>query len=94
MDLKSTVNMSWRQEAIIKSLAWNSAVEVFKERKNIDISDYLWSIQLKKETILIKTTKSILKSEMILFDDQIKKKIEDKLKKVGIKFKKMEIKYI
>ncbi len=94
MDLGKTVNASWRQEAIIKSLTWNSVVEVFKEEKNIDITDYLWSIKLKEKTIFIKATKSILKAEMLLLDDIIKKTIEEKLKKVWVRIDKLIIKYI
>ena len=94
MDLEKTVKQSWRQEAIIKSLAWNWVVEVFKGKKDVDISDYLWSIQLKWNTIFIKVTKSILKSEMLLLDDIIKQTVEKKFKKVWIKFPKLEIKYI
>ena len=94
MDLENTVKQSWRQEAIIKSLVWNSVIEVFKEKKDIDITSYLWSIQIKWKTILIKTTKSIMKWEMILLDDYIRKEIEDKFKKIGIKFYQMELKYL
>ena len=41
MDLKKTVKASWRQEAIIKSLVWNSVIEVFQEKKDIDVTPYL-----------------------------------------------------
>ena len=94
MDLKKTVKASWRQEAIIKSLVWNSVIEVFQEKKDIDITEYLSSIQIKEKMILIKTNKSIMKSEMIMLDNFIQEKIEDKFKKVGIKFYQMELKYL
>lgn len=94
MDLENTVKQSWRQEAIIKSLVWNAVVEVFKEKKEIDISQYLWSIQLKQKKIYIKTTKSIIKTEMMLYDDTIQKKIEEKFKKIWIRSDKVEIIYI
>ena len=94
MDLKKTVKASWRQEAIIKSLVWNAVIEVFQEKKDIDITPYLWSIQIKQKTILIKTTKSIMKSEMIMLDNLIREKIEEKFKKVGIRFYQMELKYL
>ena len=94
MDLKKTVKASWRQEAIIKSLVWNSVIEVFQEKKDIDVTPYLSSIQIKEKIILIKTNKSIMKSEMIMLDNFIQEKIEDKFKKIGIKFYQMELKYI
>jgi hypothetical protein len=36
-----------KQEVFIKSTMWNSIIEVFKIEKNIDITNYLVSIQLK-----------------------------------------------
>jgi hypothetical protein len=36
-----------KQEVFIKSTIWNSIIEVFNDEKNIDITDYLVSIQLR-----------------------------------------------
>jgi hypothetical protein len=36
-----------KQEVFIKSTMWNSIIEVFNIEKNIDITDYLVSIQLR-----------------------------------------------
>ena len=35
-----------------------------------------------------------MKSEMIMLDDFIQEKIEDKFKKIGIKFYQIELKYL
>jgi len=47
MDIGNSVRRSVKEQAIVKSLVWNSLVEVFKEKKDIDITKYLGSIQLK-----------------------------------------------
>jgi hypothetical protein len=36
-----------KKEVFIKSIMWNSIIEVFKDEKNIDITSYLVSIQLR-----------------------------------------------
>ena len=53
MELNITLE---KQEVFVKSTMWNSIIDVFKEEKNIDITDYLVSIQLRWSTILIKTS--------------------------------------
>jgi hypothetical protein len=36
-----------KQEVFIKSIMWNTVIEVFKTEKNIDITSYMISIQLR-----------------------------------------------
>jgi hypothetical protein len=36
-----------KKELFIKTSIWNSVIEVFKSEKNIDITEYLISIQIK-----------------------------------------------
>jgi len=83
-----------KQEVFIKSTMWNSIIEVFKIEKNIDITDYLVSIQLRWNTILVKSNKPIINTEALLLDDKIKEKFELKIKKIGINFNNYELKYI
>jgi len=44
MELNIPIN---KQEVFIKSTMWNSIIEVFKSEKNIDITSYMISIQLR-----------------------------------------------
>jgi hypothetical protein len=44
MKLSLTKN---REELLIKTSFWNSIIEVFKLEKNIDVSEYLVSVQIK-----------------------------------------------
>ncbi|MCD5385168.1 hypothetical protein LRZ95_00705 [Candidatus Gracilibacteria bacterium] len=83
-----------KQEVFIKSTMWNSIIEVFNKEKNIDITKYLVSIQLRGDTILVKTTKPIIKSELFILDDKIKDLFGEKIKKIGINYDNYILKYI
>ncbi|NDK08694.1 hypothetical protein EOM39_05650 [Candidatus Gracilibacteria bacterium] len=93
MYLNKSINNKNLQDMTIKSLVWNSIVEVFKQEKKLDIVPYLVSIQLKGKSIIIKVNKPIIKSEVLLLDDIINQEVQNKFKKVGIKFYDFEIKY-
>ncbi len=83
-----------KQEVFIKSIMWNTVIEVFKTEKNIDITSYMISIQLRWKTILIKTNKPIINTEALMYDDKIKSLFTEKIKKLWIKFYDFELKYI
>lgn len=83
-----------KQEVFIKSTMWNSVIEVFKAEKNIDITKYMISIQIRWKTILIKTNKPIINTEALILDHKIKKLFFEKIKKLWIKFYDFELKYI
>ncbi len=83
-----------KREIFIKSLMWNTLVEVFIHEKNIDITSYLISIQLRWKTILIKTNKPIINTEALMLDDKIKNLFSSKIKKLWIKYYDFELKYI
>jgi len=91
MDLKIPEN---KKEVFIKSIMWNSIIEIFKSEKNIDIEKYLVSIQLRWNTILLKSNKPIINTEALLLDDKIKELFSHKIKKIWIKFYDFELKYI
>ena len=91
MELNITQN---KQEVFIKSTIWNSIIEVFKAEKNMDITSYMISIQLRGKTILIKTNKPIINTEALILDHKIKKVFSERIKKIWIKFYDFELKYI
>ena len=82
-----------KQEVFIKSIMWNSVIEVFKVEKNIDITNYMTSIRLIWKTILIKTNKPIINTELLMYDNKIKELFSEKIKKMWIKFHDFELKY-
>ena len=83
-----------KKEVFIKSMMWNSVIEVFKSEKNMDITSYMISVQLRWKTILIKTNKPIINTEALILDDKIKNSFSEKIKKLWIKFYDFELKYI
>ena len=83
-----------KREVFIKSMMWNSVIEVFKSEKNMDITSYMISVQLRWKTILIKTNKPIINTEALILDDKIKNSFSEKIKKLWIKFYDFELKYI
>lgn len=82
-----------KKELFIKTTLWNVIVDIFKEKKEIDISSFLISIKISWKKIFIKTNKPILNAEIILFSDEIKEKVRKKLEKQEIIFD-FELKYL
>jgi hypothetical protein len=79
MNIKFSQN---KLELFLKSAIWNSAIEVFKSEKNIDITEYLVSVQVKGNTILLKTNNPLINSELLNFDDKIKESFFKKVKNI------------
>lgn len=94
MQISSSINKKNLNEITIKSLIWNSIIEVFLHEKKMDIKHYLVSIQLRWNSILVKINKPIIKTELLLIQDKIMIESQNKFRKVGIKFYDYEIKYI
>lgn len=93
MQIWDSIRRSWREDTIIKSIIWNTIIEIFKSQKNIDIKDYLVSIKFMWNTILVKTNKSIINAELYLINEKIKKASVEKLQKLGLRLKDFDIKY-
>ena len=91
MDLKIPEN---KKELFIKTAVWNSFIEVFKEEKNIDVTQYLISIKVNFDNIVIKTNKPIISSEALLLDKKIKEKIDKKIFSLNIKLWINNIRYV
>jgi len=81
-------------ETIIKSIIWNTIIDLFSREKNIDITPYLISITINKNNIKIKTNKPIINTELLTIDDKIKDTLKEKFKKMWIKFYDFEVKYV
>ena len=94
MDIWEWLIREWKEEVIIKSIVFSTIINIFKEEKKIDISSYLISIQKKGNTILIKTNKPIINTQLLIYSDKIKKISKERLKNVWIKLNDIEIRYI
>lgn len=82
-----------KKELFIKTAFWNSLIEFFKKKKNQDIENYLVSISIKWKTIFITTNNPTFNSEILLFEENIKKLISEKLLKIWVDFWKYELRY-
>lgn len=94
MLLNNSINRKNLNQITIKSLVWNSIIEVFKSKKNIDVKPYLTSIQIRWNNIIIKLNKSIIKSEIMQIQDEILKEVKHKFGKIWIKFFDFELKFV
>jgi hypothetical protein len=74
MDLKTHKN-----PLIIKSIVWNTIIEVFKREKSIDITDKLISITINKNSITVKTQTPLINAELKFLDETIQKEIQNKI---------------
>lgn len=83
-----------KRELFLKTSLWNSVVDIFKYEKNIDISSYLVSVQLKWNTILMKTNNPLIRSELNLFYDKISFSFQNKIKNLDLQSYEFEIKFI
>ena len=94
MDLAKSIRSSWKTEVVIQSIIWNTIIEIFKTKKNIDITSYLVSIKLKWENILVKTNKPIINNELYLYSEEIKKISKQKIEKIWLNYWDFEIKFL
>ena len=93
MNIWNSIRNKWQEEIIIKSIIWNSIIEIFKKEKSLDITRYLISIIIRWKTVIIKTNKPIINTELLTIDDKIKKASWEKLLKIWIKFYDFDIRY-
>ncbi len=82
-----------QSDTIIKSIIFNTIIETFKQQKNINIEKYLISIKILWNIILVKTTKPLINSELILLNEKIINKLQKKFKRLDLKKTFNEIKY-
>lgn len=88
--LKSLIK-TWKQNQVITSIIFKSIIDDFLRIKKIDISEFLISIQLKWNLIILKTNKPILNAEIMMIQDVLVKNITQKLENIGVKIKELQI---
>jgi tetrahydromethanopterin S-methyltransferase subunit C len=66
---------------------------VYKEKKSIDVTPYLESISLSGKTILIKTKKPIINTELSNIIPDISAVYTKRLLKMGIRMMDMKLKF-
>jgi hypothetical protein len=77
----------------MKSLLWNSVVEIFSTEKQIEITEKLLSIKKSGNIFRITTNNPLLNQEFIFLDDKIKQLFHNKLTKIGMNLENIQVKY-
>ncbi len=83
-----------KTELFIKTALWNSVIEVFFDKKNLDITSYLVSVQIRGNTLLLKTNNPLINSELNLFYLEIISSFQNKIKNLNLKSFDFELKFI
>jgi len=94
MQIDNSLRRKKQDELVIKSLLWKIVIDVFQEKKSLDITESLVSVTLKGSTFFVKTGKSLLNYELLQIKDIILESLETKMKKLGIKLKEVDIKFV
>lgn len=81
-----------KKEAILKSLLWNSVLEIFKEEKNIDLSEQIISIKKSEKSFRITTNNPLLQQEFLYIENDISEVFHKKLSKMWITWEIYKIK--
>lgn len=71
-----------KRAVILKSVLWNTIIEIFKEEKGIDISNFMSSIRKQSDVFFITFSKPIIMAEMLILEDRIKESFSQKLSKM------------
>jgi hypothetical protein len=66
----------------MKSLLWNSVVEIFSTEKQIELTEKLISIKKSGNIFRITTNNPLLNQEFLFLDQKIKDLFANKLKKI------------
>lgn len=91
--LLKSLNKTNKTSKVIESIIYNSIIEVFMDKKNIDIKDYIISIKIINNIIIISTNKPIINSEIKILEEDIIKNIQKKIKNIWIIFDNFKFKY-
>lgn len=83
----------FKEEIIMKSLLWNSVVEIFATEKQIELTEKLISIKKSGNIFRITTNNPLLNQEFLFLDDKIKHLFHKKLTKIGINLENIQVKY-
>ncbi len=93
MQIKLDVNKNNINDTIIKSIIFKTVIELFFEKNKIDIKNSVRSIKMFGDVFLVNVEKPIIAHELYLINEEIKKVVIKKLKKMWFNFLRFEIKY-
>lgn len=91
--LLKSLNKTWKQEQIIKSIIWKSIVDIFKQKKNLDVNNYIISLKMSWNIVIITTQNPIFNSEIINYEQDILQDIYKKFINIWFKIDNLKFKY-
>lgn len=91
--LTKSLNKKWKTDLVVKSVIWNTIIEEYKKIKDIDLTEYLKSISLKWNVIIIKTSKPIISAELSNYENIFLENINKKIEKIWVKIQNLELKF-
>lgn len=94
MEIKHNIGNKINSNTLIKSIAWRCILDVVNEQKGHDIAPYLKSVDIKGNSIIIKTQNPLVNGEIKMVENLIHERIKKKLLIVGVSFRDFEIRYL
>ncbi len=73
------------EKQVLESILFKIIIEFFQEKKGINIKDYIISIKVQKNIIIIKTYKAFLNYEFSLYKKEITEIFLEKIEKIGFR---------
>lgn len=91
MDVTQSLKRLGKLESVLRSLVFKSVVDVFNEKKQIDISSKIISVTQKNNTFYIKTQNPMINTELELLFPEIQKSIREKWKVMWVEMRECEL---
>ncbi len=89
--LLKSLGKTGKQNQVVSSMIYKSIIHDFLEIKKIDITDFIISIKIEQNIIILKTSKPILNSEILHIEDILLKNINLKLTQIWIHMKDLQL---
>ena len=94
MDLGKSIYNTRHSTTLITSVITKVIIDIFQEKKSIDISGYIISVQIRDKVILVKTWNPMMNGELLLLSDVIESAYKQSMKDLGASDLSFNIRYI
>lgn len=94
MDLGKSIYNTRHSTTLITSVITKVIIDIFQEKKSIDISGYIISVQIRDKVILVKTWNPMMNGELLLLSDVIESAYKQSMKELWASDLALDIRYI
>lgn len=94
MDLGKSIYNTRHTTTLITSRITKVIIDVFLEKKSIDISGYIISVQIREKVILVKTWNPMINAELFLLSDVIQASYKQAMQELWASDLALDIRYI